>query len=175
MPARAAMVEKAEATAKSSKSPLRGGSRGPQMDDDSSPESASGSPKDVDRLLRRLDAHPTLPAMAASKVPILGPPTPVADETRGDREAVADLVVTPARIYVTVELPGASRDTMEVTSTDYRLTVHAIGADGRVFHREIELPHAVMPDAVTATYRNGVLDVTLPRLQGHRVRVRRQD
>ena len=145
------------------------------MDDDSSPEADSGSPKDVDRLLRRLDARPSLPPMAASKVPILGPPSPVADETRGVREAVADLVVTPARIYVTVELPGASRETMEVTSTDCRLTVHAIGTDGGVFHREIDLPHAVVPEAVSATYRNGVLDVTLPRLRGHRVRVRRRD
>src|SRR5207237_7048027 len=46
---------------------------------------------------------------------------------------------------------------------------------GRVFHSEIELFHPVEPEAVTATYRNGVLDVTLPRRRGHRVRIKRGD
>jgi len=74
---------------------------------------------------------------------------------------------------VTLELPGVSRETLEVTADDSRLTVHAIGEGGRVFHSEIELFHPVEPEAVTATYRNGVLDVTLPRRRGHRVRIKR--
>ena len=132
-----------------------------------------GPPSSVDRLLRRIEAHRSLPAMGASKVLVLGPPSAVADESREVRESPADVVLTPSRIYVTLEVPGASRETLEVTSTDLRLTVHARGADGRVFHREVELPHPVEPDAVTATYRNGVLDVALPRLRAHRVRIKR--
>jgi len=135
-------------------------------------DEGEGFTGDVGRLLRRLDAHRSLPAVAATRVPVLGPPSAVADERPVEAGAV-DVVVTPARIYVTLELPGASRETLEVTTTDTRLTVHALMADGRVFHRDMDLAHSVEPEAVKATYRNGVLDVTLPRRRGHRVRVRR--
>ncbi|HYS73353.1 MAG TPA: Hsp20/alpha crystallin family protein [Thermoplasmata archaeon] len=136
------------------------------------PGEGEGSPADVDRLLRRLDAHRSLPAVSATRVPVLGPPSPVADE-RHVEPGTFDVVETPDRIYVTLELPGASKETLEVATTNTRLTVHALTAGGRVFHREIELEHPVEPEAITATYRNGVLDVTLPRRRGHKVRVRR--
>lgn len=141
-----------------------------------SPDEAGGRrPSDVDRLLRRLDAHRSLPAMGATRVPVLGPPSAVADEARAAHATSTDVVVTPGRIYVTLELSGAARETLEVSTTNTRLTVHALAADGRVFHREIDLSHPVEPDAVTATYRNGVLDVTLPRRRGHRVRIRKEE
>src|SRR2546428_36448 len=66
-------------------------------------------------------------------------------------------------------LPGAS----EVPMAEHRLTVHALEAEGRVFHREIELPQPVEPDTVNVTYRNGVLDVTLRRVSAHRIRFKR--
>jgi len=132
-------------------------------------------PSSLDRLLRRIDAHPSLPAIGSSSARALGPPSAIADERGQAREPAAEVVVTPARIYVTLELPGVSRETLEVTADDSRLTIHAIGEDGRVLHSEIELFHPVEPEAVTATYRNGVLDVTLPRRRGHRVRIKRGD
>ena len=143
------------------------------MVDDPSPDEDEDSSDPVDRTLRRLDAYRSLPRPGPTKVPVLGPPSAVADETHADREAPPEVVVTPDRIYVTIELSGVSRETLEVTSTESQLTIHARGADGRVFHREVELPHPVESEAVTATYRNGVLDVELPRRRGHRVRIKR--
>ena len=127
----------------------------------------------LDRLLRRIDAHPSLPSIAKPSVRALGPPTALADEGESVREPVADVVVTPARIYVTLELPGISRETLEVTAEDRHLTVHALAANGKVFHKEMNLAGPIQSDAVTATYRNGVLDVTLPRQRGHQVRVKK--
>ena len=143
------------------------------MVEESSRDSSPNSPDSVDRLLRRIGTHPSLPAMSDRSRPALGPPSAIADEAHPVREPTTDVVVTPARIYVTVELPGVSRETLEVTATNGQLTIHAIGADGHVFHTEIDLHHPVEPDAVTATYRNGVLDVTLPRRRGHQVRMKR--
>ena len=143
------------------------------MVEESSHDREPDAPSSLDRLLRRIDAHRSLPEVPGSKAPALGPPSAIADEPDRVREPAAEVVVTPARIYITLELPGVSRETLEVTADNSRLTVHAIGADGRVFHSEIELSHPVEPEAVTATYRNGVLDVTLPRRRGHRVRVKR--
>jgi HSP20 family molecular chaperone IbpA len=138
-----------------------------------SPDRDSGASNPVDRLVRRIDEHRSLPATRSVAVRALGPPSAIADESRQVREPEADIVVTPARIYVTLELPGVSRETLEVTTTNDQLTVHAIAANGRVFHKEIDLQHPVEPEAVTATYRNGVLDVTLPRRQGYQIRVKR--
>ena len=145
------------------------------MVEESPLDPSSGPPESVDRLLRRIGTHPSLPVGSASSRPALGPPSAVADERHEIREPSTDVVVTPARIYVTVELPGVSRETLEVTATERQLTIHAIAANGRVFHKEIELRHPTEPEAVAATYRNGVLDVTLPRKQGHPIRVKRGD
>ena len=132
-------------------------------------------PTSLDRLLRRIDAHRSLPSIEVSSARALGPPTALAEPGDAVREPVVDVVLTSARIYVTLELPGVSRETLEVTAEDRRLTVHAVAADGRAYHKELELAGPIQPETVTATYRNGVLDVTLPRRFGHRVRIKQGD
>lgn len=136
-------------------------------------EGEGRSPDAIDRMVRRLGAYRSLPAVGGTSPPALGPPSPVADESRLTQEPIAEIVIDPSSIYVTLELRGASRETLEVTTTQTRLTVHALDADGRVFHREIELPEPVEPDAASVTYRNGVLDVTLHRVRAHRIRFKR--
>jgi len=136
-------------------------------------EGEGRSPDAIDRIVGRLGAHRSLPAMGGASPLALGPPLPVADESRLTREPTSEVVVDPSWIYITMELRGASRETLELTTTQHRLTVHARDADGRVFHREIELPQPVEPDAATVTYRNGVLDVTLHRIRADRIRFRR--
>ena len=131
------------------------------------------SPDAIDRIVQRLGAHRSLPAMGGTSPAALGPPSPVADESHLTREFISEVVVDPSSIYVTLELRGASRETLEVTTTQNRLTVHALDAEGRVFHREIELPQPVEPDAANVTYRNGVLDVTLRRVRAYRIRFKR--
>ena len=131
------------------------------------------SPDAIDRIVTRLGAHRSLPAVGGTSPPALGPPSPVADESHLTREPVSEVVVGPSSIYVTLELRGASRETLEVTTTQNRLTVHALYAERRVFHREIDLPKPVEPNAVSVTYRNGVLDVTLRRVRAHRIRFKR--
>ena len=138
-----------------------------------SSEGERRSPDAIDRIVQRLGAHRSLPAMGGTSPAALGPPSPVADESHLPREPISEVVVDPSSIYVTLELRGASRETLEVTTTQNRLTVHALDAEGRVFHREIELPQPVEPDAANVTYRNGVLDVTLRRVRAYRIRFKR--
>jgi HSP20 family molecular chaperone IbpA len=138
-----------------------------------SSEGERRSPDAIDRIVQRLGAHRSLPAMGGTSPAALGPPSPVADESHLTREPISEVVVDPSSIYVTLELRGASRETLEVKPTQNRLTVHALDAEGRVFHREIELPQPVEPDAANVTYRNGVLDVTLRRVRAYRIRFKR--
>jgi HSP20 family molecular chaperone IbpA len=138
-----------------------------------SSEGERRSPDAIERIVQRLGAHRSLPAMGGTSPAALGPPSPVADESHLTREPISEVVVDSSSIYVTLELRGASRETLEVTTTPNRLTIHALDAEGRVFHREIELPQPVEPDAANVTYRNGVLDVTLRRVRAHRIRFKR--
>src|SRR2546430_16062093 len=112
-----------------------------------SSEGERRSPDAIDRIVQRLGAHRSLPAMGGTSPAALGPPSPVADESHLTREPISEVVVDPSSIYVTLELRGASRETLEDTTTPNRLTVHALDADGRGFPSENELPPPAEPGA----------------------------
>lgn len=81
----------------------------------------------------------------------------------------------------TADLPGFAREDIEVELEDDVLRIEAEsdqerdrGDDQRYIHRErtrrsvsrsIRLPETVQEDAAEATYKNGVLTVTLPKRQ----------
>lgn len=74
-----------------------------------------------------------------------------------------------------VELPGFDRDDIDVNWYEGRLTVSAEHTDDargrtRTYHRSFRFPTAIDPDEISATYRNGVLEVTLPTLAGPAIR-----
>jgi len=89
-------------------------------------------------------------------------------------------------VYVEGDLPGVDRATLEVTVTGGdKLTIHAVRpapvqADGLTwlrqerqtgnFARVVSLPIPVDAEKVEATYNNGVLKVTLPKIAAVRPR-----
>lgn len=100
-----------------------------------------------------------------------------------------DLVETESEIKVTAEIPGMEEKDIEVTVNRESLTLRGTkkeehekeekGAYFREclygkFERVIPLPAEVKTDQVVATYKNGVLTVTLPKTpegKGRRVTV----
>lgn len=78
------------------------------------------------------------------------------------REPLVDVIEGPDTVSVTVELPGVDKDDIDLTVTERELTIH-VDAEARRYYKTVDLPGAVDPDEVQATYRNGVLDVTLTR------------
>lgn len=74
---------------------------------------------------------------------------------------------------VLADLPGFEKDEISLTVNGGVLTVRAdheiSGEDGsrtRRVHESMRLPGDVDVEAITATYRNGVLEVTLPGDEG---------
>lgn len=114
---------------------------------------ASGSP-----ALRRIP-----PAFAGPASRPAAPPRVVLEADRELPEPAVEVLRTPRRIHLTVEIPDVLRDRIDVTATPSRIRIVAPTADERVCSRELELPEPVDPDGIVATYRNSVLDVTLPR------------
>jgi HSP20 family protein len=81
-----------------------------------------------------------------------------------------DLYEDKDHTYVRAELPGVSRDEINVEMVNGYLTINATrktkGQDGEesfALSRSVAIPEAVQADKVTAAYENGVLTVTLPK------------
>ena len=120
--------------------------------------------------------------------------TPFAGERtwgRDLRTADIDVAEYDDEFVVTVDLPGFDREEIDVRADGDRLTIAAErdaereDADRRYLRRErrhesvtrtIELPATATPEDATATYRHGVLTVTVPldavdADEGHRIDV----
>jgi len=122
---------------------------------------------DPDRASRPLGDSSTiwsLPPGPPRSRPALAPPGPIVQEEPGSRTLPADIIRTPRHVYVTLEIPGAARETIDVIATDRELTVHASRPDQPEYNLELSLPVRVDPKSARATYRNGVLDITLARI-----------
>lgn len=129
------------------------------------PDTAPDGPVDTEpRPLRRPAHRNALPSPRPSAPAQLGPPSAVLDESAvSSRQAVPDIVLSPRRIFVTVEVPGASGETVGVETTGQVLTLTAGDARGFLYHREIALPEPVGPEPARVACRNGVIDVVLRR------------
>lgn len=82
-----------------------------------------------------------------------------------EREPLVDVIETEREVKVVAELPGAEKDKIDLRATEERLTIHAESPYGR-YRKELELPSRVEPKAVRATYRNGILEIHLPKKEG---------
>jgi len=105
-----------------------------------------------------------------------------AEFTDDEEYAPIDLVEYDDEFVATVDLPGFDREDVSVSVTDHMLQVAAEHDestdvhedDERVLRRErrhesvhqsITLPDEIDADSVTARMKNGVLTVTLPRIE----------
>lgn len=74
---------------------------------------------------------------------------------------------------ITAEMPGISKEDIEVNATENEVVIKAEG-NGRKYYKSIAAPSPVDPDSAKAKYNNGVLEVTLrlrepPRSQGKKI------
>ncbi|MES1168742.1 MAG: Hsp20/alpha crystallin family protein [Oleiharenicola lentus] len=77
-----------------------------------------------------------------------------------------DLYEDKDNTYVRAELPGVSREAINVEMVDGYLNLSASRKQGEEtfsLNRSIAIPEAVQADKVAASYENGVLTVTLPK------------
>jgi HSP20 family protein len=109
---------------------------------------------------------------------------PVTRETAGVFPPV-NLYDDGAAFLVRTEIPGVNKDSVEVTAAGDQLTIrgervlatvdpeasyHRRECVGGQFRRIVTLPQAVDADAVKASFKNGVLEVLMPRVPERRPR-----
>lgn len=80
------------------------------------------------------------------------------------REPIIDVIPGPYVIRVIAELPGVDKSDIDLRTTEDKLMI-SVDTEERKYYREVELPAKVDPKSADATYRNGVLEVILKRLE----------
>jgi HSP20 family protein len=95
-----------------------------------------------------------------------------------------DLYETPASFVLTAELPGLTRDEVDLHAEESRVTIRGERTSGVVpcdqyhrverghgpFSRAFLLPEPIDIESVTADLSNGVLTVTMPKARGRGAR-----
>jgi len=90
-----------------------------------------------------------------------------------------DLYETPAEFVLIAELPGLSRDAIEIHAEENRIVIrgergsqvpceqyHRVERGHGRFSRAFALPEAIDVDAVSAELKDGLLTVTIPKAAG---------
>jgi HSP20 family protein len=85
-------------------------------------------------------------------------------QVREEREPLVDIVETNDDIHVVVELPGVEKSDIKLHGTEDSLEV-AVDSPQYKYYKEAQLPSKVRVKDATSTYKNGVLEVVLPKAE----------
>jgi HSP20 family protein len=83
-------------------------------------------------------------------------------DTEEKREPLADVISSDGEVRVIVELPGVEKEDIKLSGTETKLTI-SVDAPERKYFKEVELPAKVDTKKATSKYKNGVLDITVPK------------
>ena len=82
-----------------------------------------------------------------------------------EREPLVDVIEDKDTITVVAEVPGVSKEDIDVKIKGRTLVISAASGD-RKYYKEVELPADVKPETAKASYRNGVLEVKIMKVKG---------
>ncbi|MBN2517847.1 MAG: Hsp20/alpha crystallin family protein [Candidatus Altiarchaeota archaeon] len=78
------------------------------------------------------------------------------------REPLVDVMDGEKEIIVMVELPGVSKEDINLEASETSLEV-SVDNEKRKYHKVVELPAEVKEGEIDASYNNGVLEIRLKR------------
>jgi HSP20 family protein len=85
-------------------------------------------------------------------------------DVKEEREPLVDIVDTDGEIKVIVELPGVEKEDIKLSGTENKLTI-SVEAPERKYFKEIKVPAKIDPKKAKTSYKNGVLEVTLAKIE----------
>lgn len=83
-------------------------------------------------------------------------------QVQQEREPLVDVVETEDEIHVVAELPGVEKKDIKLSGTEDTLTIIVDNPQHKYF-KEVALPRKVRVSEARSQYKNGVLEVTLPK------------
>ncbi len=94
-------------------------------------------------------------------------PSRLGPKVKEEREPLVDIVETDGEVHVVAELPGVEKEDIKLHGTEDTLTI-TVDTPQRKYHKEITLPAKVNVKEAKTQYKNGVLEVTLPKTKEER-------
>jgi len=79
-----------------------------------------------------------------------------------DREPLTDVIEGGENVSVTIELPGVEKEDIDLLVIEDQLEIR-VNTPQRKYHKIVQLPVDVKPQTTKATYKNGILDVSIQR------------
>jgi HSP20 family protein len=89
-------------------------------------------------------------------------PTRLGPKVKEEREPLVDIVETDNEIHVVAELPGVEKEDIKLHGTEDTLTI-SVDTPQRKYYKELTLPAKVNVKEAKTQYKNGVLEVKLPK------------
>ncbi|MEM3162200.1 MAG: archaeal heat shock protein Hsp20 [Candidatus Bathyarchaeia archaeon] len=81
-----------------------------------------------------------------------------------EREPLVDIVETDKEIHIVAELPGVEKEDIKLHGTEDTLTI-SVETPQRKYYKEIKLPAKVKIKEAKTQYKNGVLEVIMPKME----------
>ena len=133
--------------------------------------------EELDRTFNEFFSRPQYPLVGPGRT---GSGIEPVQRRPGMRKAFVDVQETEESVIITAELPGMDKEDIEVNVTTERIEITAqkkeesqeekegyksYGRRYAGFFRSVPLPSMVKADDAKATYKNGVLEITLPKIK----------
>ena len=87
-----------------------------------------------------------------------------APQVKEEREPLVDIVDADGEIHVVVELPGVEKTDIKLHGTEESLTI-SVDTPQYKYYKDVELPAKVRVKEARSTYKNGVLEVVVPKAE----------
>jgi HSP20 family protein len=85
-------------------------------------------------------------------------------QVKEEREPLVDTVETEKDVHVVVELPGVEKSDIKLHGTEDSITI-SVDTPQYKYFKEVELPVKVKVKEANSSYKNGVLEVVLPKAE----------
>jgi HSP20 family protein len=88
-------------------------------------------------------------------------------KVKEEREPLVDIIESNGEIHIVVELPGVDKEDIKLRGTETTLTI-SVDVPQRKYYKEIKLPERVNVKEARTVYKNGVLEVKIPKIGDER-------
>ena len=104
------------------------------------------------------DGKPEIREFGNIKKSLKGP------QVKEEREPLVDIVETDGEVRVVVELPGVEKSDIKLHGTEDSLTI-SVDTPQYKYYKDVTLPVKVKVKDAKSAYKNGVLEVVLPKAE----------
>jgi HSP20 family protein len=91
-------------------------------------------------------------------------PSRLGPQVKEEREPLVDVIETDGEVHIVAELPGVEKNDIKLHGTEESLTI-SVDTPQRKYYKEVALPAKVKVKEAKTQYKNGVLEITLPKIK----------